>query len=206
MKIPNGALTALVTPFIEGEGKAVDWDGFKRLIEFQINQGISGIVPAGTTGESPTLEVTEHRAMILNTLSWAKETFVLPGCGSNCTEEAMDYVQVVSDFKGKAVLLVDPYYNGPSSLEIRKEYYEPIARAFPDIAIVPYIIPGRTGCKLLSEDLAILADRYPNVCAVKEATGDLKNMINTRSLVPTEFQIFSGDDEKTFDMSILRKL
>ena len=201
-RIPEGALTALVTPFVEDDGKAINWKGFKRLIEFQVNQGISGIVPAGTTGESPTLSEDEHKEMIFRTLVPASSTFILSGCGSNSTKEAMEYVRCVANYKGKAVLLVDSYYNGPSSLELRKEYYEPIARAFPNISIVPYIIPGRTGCKLLPEDLAILALKYPNICAVKEATGDLNNMMYTRALVSSDFQIFSGDDDKTYEMIV----
>ena len=81
-----------------------------------------------------------------------------------------------------AVLLVDPYYNGPSSLEIRREYVEPVASEFPDMQVIPYIIPGRTGCMLPGEDLAILAAQYPNVAPVKAATGDPQDQATTRRL------------------------
>jgi 4-hydroxy-tetrahydrodipicolinate synthase len=196
LKIPDGALTALVTPFRE-DGD-IDWIGFNSLVRFQTMQGISGIVPTGTTGETSTLDEDEHELVISSALK--KCIFVLSGCGSNCTKEATHYVDWTADEGGKAVLLVDPYYNGPSSLELRKEYYGPIAEDFPDIAIVPYIIPGRTGCALSPEDLVILSREFQNVCAVKEATGDLKRMKLTRALTPPDFQIFSGDDEKTFEM------
>jgi 4-hydroxy-tetrahydrodipicolinate synthase len=102
----------------------------------------------------------------------------------------------------EAVLLVDPYYNGPSSLEIRREYVEPIARAFPEVKVIPYVIPGRTGTKLLPEDLAIAYSNCPNVCAVMEATEDLENMKLTRKCCGDNFDILSGDDGKTRDMMI----
>jgi 4-hydroxy-tetrahydrodipicolinate synthase len=102
----------------------------------------------------------------------------------------------------EAVLLVDPYYNGPSSLEIRREYVEPIAKAFPEVKVIPYVIPGRTGTKLLSEDLAIAYSNYPNVCAVKEATEDLDNMRLTRKYCGDDFDILSGDDGKTCEMML----
>ena len=95
---------------------------------------------------------------------------------------------------------MDPYYNGPSSLEIRKEYVAPVARAFPDLDMIPYVIPGRSGTKLLPEDLGILFSEYQNVNTVKEATGDLDNMARTRECCGEAFSIMSGDDDKTFEM------
>ena len=97
----------------------------------------------------------------------------------------------------RAALLVDPYYNGPSSLEMRQEYYEPIVRAFPEVEMIPYVIPGRTGTQLLPQDIAILAREYPNLQAVKEATGSAENARLTRRLCGPEFSIMSGDDDKT---------
>ena len=92
-----------------------------------------------------------------------------------------------------AVLMVDPYYNGPSSLEIRKEYLEPVAKAFPSLEIIPYIIPGAPGTAA-AEDLAILAGEYKMSSCVKEATGNLENMRRTREFCGEDFKIFSGDD------------
>lgn len=199
MMIPIGAMTALITPFMEN-GCGIDWQGLQRLIDFQIQQKISGIVPTGTTGESPTLTEAEHDSLIQQTLLAAKKIFVMPGCGSNSTREAMHYVKVVAEAGGRAVLLVDPYYNGPSTLEMCQEYYGPIAATFSNIIIVPYIIPGRTGTKLWPEDLAELSRQFPNICAVKEATNDISNMKLTRYLAPPYLQITSGDDGLTFDM------
>jgi len=97
-------------------------------------------------------------------------------------------------------LLVDPYYSGPSSLEIRREYVAPIAERFPGLELIPYVIPGRTGAKLLPEDLAALNRAYPNVNTVKEATGDLDNMRRTRACCGPDFSIFSGDDGLVVEM------
>jgi 4-hydroxy-tetrahydrodipicolinate synthase len=102
----------------------------------------------------------------------------------------------------RAVLLVDPYYNGPSSLEIRREYLEPTAAAFPDMQVIPYIIPGRSGTQLLPQDLAFANERFPNISAVKEATGDFNNMKLIRTLCGNNFIILSGDDDKTMQMML----
>ena len=102
----------------------------------------------------------------------------------------------------QAALLVDPYYNGPSSLEIRMEYVAPVAEAFPDMDIIPYVIPGRTGAQLLPEDLALLFKEHPNVNTVKEATANLDNMKRTRECCGPDFMILSGDDGMTFDMMV----
>jgi 4-hydroxy-tetrahydrodipicolinate synthase len=96
--------------------------------------------------------------------------------------------------------MVDPYYNGPSSLEIRKEYIGPVAAAFPNLQIIPYVIPGRTGTQLLPEDLALLHKEFRNVQTVKEATGNIQNMRRTRECCGTEFVILSGDDGMTCEM------
>ena len=195
----EGAWTALATPFRE-DGK-IDWEGFEKNVKFQISQGISGLVPTGTTGESPTLGWEEHNEVIAKTIQFAKKKcYVMAGTGSNSTEEALAGTKYAVDSGADAVLLVDCYYNGPSSLELRKEYHGAIAKEFPAIQVVPYIIPGRTGTSMSPEDLAILSKEFSNVRAVKEATGDLERMIRTRQLVGNDFDILSGDDDLTFEM------
>ena len=126
----------------------------------------------------------------------------IAGTGSNSTQEAIDGTAHAQDIGVNCVLLVDPYYNGPSSMEIRREYIEPIAHQFPEVQVIPYIIPGRTGTQLYPQDLAVLHQQYPNVRCVKEATGDLKNMELTRQLCGEDFDILSGDDDKTYTMMI----
>ncbi len=189
----TGCYTALITPFTSNG--ALDGDGLEQLIEFQIKNGITGILAAGTTGESPTLKWEEHLNVIADVAKASRgKCLCVANSGSNNTKEAMVAVAHSAEVGVDAVLMVDPYYNGPSSLEIRREYLEPVAKTFPALQIIPYIIPGRTGAQLLPEDLAILAAEYSNVTAVKEATGSLDNMRRTRECCGEGFKIFSGDD------------
>ncbi|MCK5838155.1 MAG: 4-hydroxy-tetrahydrodipicolinate synthase, partial [Desulfobacula sp.] len=171
------------------------------LITFQIQNGITGILAVGTTGESPTLNWNEHNRVINEVAKNSKNNCVcIAGTGSNNTSEALEAVGHAAKEGIDAVLMVDPYYNGPSSLEIRREYYEVVAGKFPDTNIIPYIIPGRTGAQMLPQDLAILAKNFPNVSCVKEATGNLENMKLTRKYCGNDFKIFSGDDALIYDV------
>src|SRR6056297_3417373 len=151
-------VTALITPFT---GAAVDYDGLDQLVRFQIANGINGILAVGTTGESPTLSWDEHITVIDTIAERTKNKCAcIAGTGSNNTDETLSATEHAVKTGADAVLLVDPYYNGPSSLEIRREYVEPVAAAFPDTQIIPYVIPGRTGAQLMPQDLAILAEKY----------------------------------------------
>lgn len=195
----KGCSTALVTP-MRADG-SIDYEGLEKLIEFQIANGIRGVLAAGTTGESPTLLWEEHNEVIDRTIAAAKgRCLSIAGTGSNSTKETLAASEHAAHAGADAVLLVDPYYNGPSSLEIRREYVEPVAKEFPEVQVIPYIIPGRTGTMMHVEDLAMLAAEYKNVSSVKEATGDLQNMAKTRRLCGDGFTILSGDDDKTVAM------
>lgn len=194
----SGCYTALITPMTT---KGVDYDGLAQLVEFQVASGVSGILAVGTTGESPTLDWNEHDKVIEKVHEGIKgRCLTIGGTGSNSTAETLRGTEHAVKYGVQAVLLVDPYYNGPSSLEIRREYVEPVAKAFPGVSVIPYVIPGRTGTQLLAEDLAIAYKNCPNVCAVKEATGDLENMKRVRKCCGSKFDILSGDDDKTFSM------
>lgn len=195
----RGCYTALVTP-MRSDG-ALDFDGLHYLLEYQAENEIVGIVSMGTTGESPTLDWKEHMSVVAKSKSFANDSLlVIAGTGANSTKESEEGTREAMDIGVTTILLVDPYYNGPSSLEIRREYYEPLAEEFPGAEFIPYIIPGRTGTMLLPEDLAILAENYENVIGVKEATGDFNNMRSIRRLCGESFPILSGDDEKTLAM------
>jgi 4-hydroxy-tetrahydrodipicolinate synthase len=199
MTMFRGCYTAIITPMTKN--REVDYEGLRSLVEFQIGQGVKGNLAVGTTGESPTLDWNEHNKVIRNVHEVnGEKCLTIAGTGSNSTQEALEGTEHSSHIGVKCVLLVDPYYNGPSSLEIRREYVEPIAAQFPEVQVIPYIIPGRTGTQLLPQDLAILSQSYPNVRTVKEATGDLENMKLTRKLCGNDFDILSGDDDKTFAM------
>jgi 4-hydroxy-tetrahydrodipicolinate synthase len=199
MAMFSGCYTALITPMTPNH--QVNYEGLQRLIEFQIKEGVSGILAVGTTGESPTLDWNEHNKVIEKVHEYTgSKGLTIAGTGSNSTQETIDGTEHAADIGVKCVLLVDPYYNGPSSLEIRKEYVEPVASRFPEVQVIPYVIPGRTGTQLYPQDLAVLHQQYPNVSAVKEATGNLDNMRLTRKLCGSNFAILSGDDDQTFNM------
>ncbi|MBW2653488.1 MAG: 4-hydroxy-tetrahydrodipicolinate synthase [Deltaproteobacteria bacterium] len=194
-----GCYTALITPF--NPAGDLDQEGLEQLINFQIENGITGILAAGTTGESPTFKWKEHDHVIAQVAKLAKDKCLrIAGTGSNNTNETLEAMDNAVKETVDAVLMVDPYYNGPSSLEIRKEYYEVVAGRYPDVNIIPYIIPGRTGAQMLPQDLAILAKNFPNVSCVKEATGNLENMKLTRKYCGNNFKIFSGDDALIYDI------
>jgi 4-hydroxy-tetrahydrodipicolinate synthase len=194
----TGCYTALVTPF---DGNGVDEKGLDALLDFQVEAGVKGVLAVGTTGESPTLSWSEHNRVVEMTAGKCKgRCQCIAGTGSNNTREALEGTKHAAKAGVQAVLLVDPYYNGPSSLEIRREYVEPVAKAFPGIFIIPYVIPGRTGAQLLPQDIGILAEKFKNVSAVKEATGNLENMRLTRAITGDDFAILSGDDDKTLAM------
>jgi 4-hydroxy-tetrahydrodipicolinate synthase len=195
----SGCYTALVTP-LTPNGQ-VDYEGLRRLVEFQIKEDVSGILAVGTTGESPTLDWDEHNKVIEKVHEYTgSKGLTIAGTGSNSTKETLEGTEHAANMGVECVLLVDPYYNGPSSLEIRREYVEPVASKFPEVQVIPYVIPGRTGTQLLPPDLAVLHQQYSNVSCVKEATGNLDNMRLTRKLCGDNFAILSGDDEKTFAM------
>jgi 4-hydroxy-tetrahydrodipicolinate synthase len=195
----QGCFTALITPFTDaGE---LDQNGLEKLINFQIQNGVTGILVTGTTGESPTFKWQEHNHVIALAARQARgRCAVIAGTGSNNTEEALMAAGHAASQGVDAILMVDPYYNGPSSLEIRKEYYEAVAVQYPDMEIIPYIIPGRTGTQMLPQDLALLSRSCPNITSVKEATGNLNNMKLTRKCCGPAFQIFSGDDALVYDI------
>jgi 4-hydroxy-tetrahydrodipicolinate synthase len=195
-----GCYTAIITPFTNSS-TAVDYTSLEKLVDFQVASGITGILAVGTTGESPTLTWEEHHKVTQNIAEQTRgRCLCIAGTGSNNTKESLAATGHAIASGADAVLLVDPYYNGPSSLEIRKEYLAPIAEKFPDTTIIPYIIPGRTGAQLFPEDLAILFNRYPNINTVKEATANVDNMKRTRECCGADYTILSGDDSMTFQM------
>ena len=132
----KGCYTALITPFTNDF--KVDYDGLKKLVEFQISENVSGILVAGTTGESPTLSWSEHEKVIKTVYDVAGErTVIIAGTGSNNTSESLQVTEFAHDLGINNILLIDPYYNGPSSLEIRREYLEIIAKKFPSVTVIP---------------------------------------------------------------------
>jgi 4-hydroxy-tetrahydrodipicolinate synthase len=195
----SGGWTALATPF--DCDLTVNWGELKKNVGFQLDQGISGVVPMGTTGESPAVTHTEHSKIIEETVGYVNgKALVLAGTGSNSTDEALFETQKAVDSGVDACLIVDCYYNKPSSLELRQEYYYPILSKFPDMDFITYSIPGRSVTVLTPEDIAIIRHERKNLVAVKEASGDFDRMRRIRELVDRDFSIISGDDPNTYKM------
>ena len=188
-----GAHTALVTPFKDGK---LDEASLSALIEAQIQGGISGLVPVGTTGESPTLTHEEHRRVIEIAVKVAdKRALVIAGTGSNATSEAVELTIEAERLGADAALVVAPYYNKPSSEGLYR-HFKKIAEAV-SIPIVLYSIPGRCGIEIPVAVVARLAADCPNVLAIKEAGGKVERVHQLRAALPASFQILSGDDGLT---------
>jgi len=188
-----GTHTALVTPFRDGR---VDYDGFRRLIEAQVDGGVDGIVPVGTTGESPTLSHDEHREVIRFAVEIAAGRIkVVGGTGSNSTDEAIGLTQDAGKAGADGALVVAPYYNKPSP-EGLYQHFRAIAGA-TKLPIILYSIPGRCGIEIGVPVVARLAADCPNIVAIKEAGGSVERVSQLRQAVPDSFEIVSGDDSLT---------
>jgi 4-hydroxy-tetrahydrodipicolinate synthase len=188
-----GTFTALVTPFQNDE---VDEAAFEQLIEAQITGGITGIVPVGTTGESPTLDHAEHMRVIELGVKYAKgRCKVIGGTGSNSTSEAVSMTVEAEKLGCDAALLVAPYYNKPSPEGLYRHFAK-IAEA-TKLPLVLYSIPGRCGIEIGVETTVRLAKDFPNIVALKEAGGSVERVSQLRAALPAEFDILSGDDSLT---------
>ncbi|MCH3916844.1 MAG: 4-hydroxy-tetrahydrodipicolinate synthase [Spirochaetia bacterium] len=196
--IPHGVYTAMVTPFTEKNN--VDTDSLKRMIDYQIESGIDGLVPCGTSGESPTLSHEEHDRVIQLTVEYVNGRVpVIAGTGSNATSEAIRLSRHAQNHGADAVLLVNPYYNKPTQKGLYL-HFKAIADAV-DIPCIVYNIKGRTGVNVETQTLVRLAQDCSNIVAVKEASGNLEQMKDV--IVRTEgkdFTVLSGDDNICLDL------
>ena len=185
----QGAITAIVTPFKDGK---LDEAAYRELIEFQIEGGIHGIVPCGTTGESATLSHQEHKRVVEACVDQVKKRVpVVAGTGSNNTAEALELTKHAQAAGADYALLITPYYNKPTQ-EGLYQHFKTIADN-TSIPMVVYNVPSRTSVNLLPETLARLAE-IPNIVAVKEATGDLKQCAKIVDLCGDKITLLSGDD------------
>lgn len=186
----KGSITALVTPFADGR---VDEGALHDLIEWQIEEGSSGLVPCGTTGESPTLSHAEHRQVVEITIETAKGRVpVIAGAGSNSTDEAIDLVRHAQEAGADGLLIVAPYYNKPSQEGVYQHFKAIDAEA--RIPIILYNIPGRSVIDVHVGTLARIFEDCKNVRGVKDATGDILRPSLERMACGKEFNLLSGDD------------
>lgn len=186
----SGAFTALSTPFRDG---AVDEQNYRDFIEWQIEQGIDGLVPCGTTGEAATLSHAEQGQVIRMCVEQAKGRVpVIAGAGSNSTKEAIELTKMAKDAGADAALLITPYYNKPTPEGLIAHF-----RAIADEVSLPFVIynvPGRTSLNLLPKTLKRIKDAVPDVIGIKEATGNLKQCAEVIEECGQDFDMLSGDD------------
>lgn len=191
----EGCLTALVTPFRDGR---VDFDALAKLVDWQIENGVDGIVSVGTTGESATLDVEEHVAVIAATVKAARGRVpVVAGAGGNATTEAIALTKASEDAGADALLHVTPYYNRPNQEGLFR-HFEAIAKV-SKLPIILYNVPTRTACDLLTDTVVRLAE-FDNVIGIKDATGNLVRGSELVAKCGDKITILSGDDGTTFPL------
>ena len=189
----SGTYTALVTPFRDG---TVDYPAYQALIERQIAGGVDGIVPVGTTGESPTLDAAEHIEVIRRAVEFAAgRCEVIAGTGANATAEAIELTQAAEQAGATATLQVCPYYNKPSQ-EGLYLHFAAVARATA-LPVMLYSVPGRSGIEIGVETTARLAADLPNIVAIKEASGSADRVNQLVCALPADFAVLCGDDAMT---------
>jgi 4-hydroxy-tetrahydrodipicolinate synthase len=192
-RLLTGAITALATPF---RGKDVSFADLKRLIDFQIKGGINGLVPVGTTGESPTLTHEEHMDVIRATVELARGRVpVIAGTGSNSTAEAVEMTRLSDEAGADAVLVVAPYYNKPSQEGLFR-HYSAIAEA-TDLPIILYSIPSRCGIEIGIPLIERLRSKYGHVRWLKEAGGSVERVDQIKRALGDAFTVLCGDDSLT---------
>lgn len=194
-----GSMVALVTP-MDAQGR-LDWDSLTKLVDFHLQEGTNAIVAVGTTGESATLEVSEHVEVIRRVVDQvAGRIPVIAGTGANCTREAVELTTAAKDAGADACLLVTPYYNKPTQ-EGLYQHFRHIAEnvAIPQIL---YNVPGRTVCDMLPETVERLA-KIANIIGIKEATGDLQRGKEVLERVPADFLVYSGDDATAVELMLM---
>jgi 4-hydroxy-tetrahydrodipicolinate synthase len=189
----RGTYTAIVTPFRDG---AIDEAALTALVEWQIESGITGIVPVGTTGESPTLDHAEHTHVIKLVVDAARgRCKVIGGTGSNSTVEAIALTQEAEAAGADGALLVTPYYNKPTQEGLFRHYQAIAAKT--KLPIILYSIPGRCGIEIAVDTAVRLARECPNIVSIKEAGGSVERVSQLRAALPAAFTVLSGDDSLT---------
>jgi 4-hydroxy-tetrahydrodipicolinate synthase len=186
----RGSITALITPMLNGN---VDEKAFASFVDWQIAEGTHGLVPVGTTGESPTVSHEEHRRVVEICVEVAnKRVPVIAGAGSNSTAEAVSLAKFAEEIGADAVLSVVPYYNKPNQ-EGLFQHFSAVAKSV-GIPVVLYSVPGRTIVDLTVDTIARLRDAHTNIVGVKDATGSLERASMQRSKLGKDFILLSGDD------------
>ncbi len=185
----KGSIPALITPFKNGE---VDYDSLEKLVEWQISEGSSGLVAVGTTGESPTLSHDEHKSVIKSIVNTASKRIpIIAGAGSNNTSESIELMEFAESVGADAALVVTPYYNKPNQSGLYRHYK--MLHDSSSLPIIIYNIPGRSIIDMTPETMGELAE-LPRIIGVKDATGDVSRVSDTRTTCGDDFVQLSGED------------
>jgi 4-hydroxy-tetrahydrodipicolinate synthase len=197
----DGVTTALITPFLPNGG--VDYEGFRQNLRFQMENGVRGLLPLGTTGETPTLNDAEKEKIVRlvaeEAATHGEDTAVMVGVGTNSTKKTVENAKKAQDLGADALLVVTPYYNKPTQDGIAA-HFDAVSAAV-DLPIIVYNIKGRTGTNIATSTLKRIA-KSENVIAVKEASGDIHQMTDVLTEIP-DIRVYSGDDAMTFPLICL---
>lgn len=193
----RGAIPALITPF--KKSGAVDYATLKKLVEFQIDGGVDAIVPCGSTGEAATMTVEEYELIIKTVVSQTKKRVpIIAGAGSNDTKKAIHFSQIAKGAGADGLLHVTPFYNKPTPAGLLA-HFKAVANA-TDLPIILYNVPGRTGANVIAGTTLAIAKEVPQVVGVKEASGNIVQMMEIVKSAPASFSVLSGDDVFTLPL------
>ncbi len=194
MPVLRGTFTALVTPFLDGR---LDLPALEALVESQIQAGVDGLVPCGTTGEAPTLSAAEYREVVQTVVRTAKGRVpIMAGSGTNSTAHTLELVRLNVECGANALLVVAPYYNRPSQEGLFR-HFAAVAEA-TDLPIVLYNIPGRCGVEIAHDTILRLRNKFPNIVSIKHATGSVPGAADL--LATSDIEVLSGDDPLTLPL------
>src|SRR5688572_22358251 len=198
----KGVGTALITPF--HEDGSLDEAAFEKFVDWQITEGVNFLVPCGTTGENPTLSADEHRRVVELTVKTSNGRVpVLAGAGSNATPRAVELALQAVDLGADGILTITPYYNKPTPDGLRRHFgaqAEAVEKKKPGFPMIMYNVPGRTGLNMAAETTLRLAREIPNVIGVKEASGNLEQILIILRDRPKDFLVLSGEDAWTLPL------
>lgn len=198
----EGTYTAIITPFRDDAQRSIDWEAYEKIVHAQIAGGVDGIVPCGTTGESPTLDADEQRELIERTVKLCKptagKTIVIAGTGTNATRSTVALSQAAEKAGADAIMVVTPYYNKPTQDGLREHFLA--AAAAVKCPLVVYNVPSRCVIDLTADTLAKIVEAAPNVLATKDATGNVLRAAEVVRLLGDRMTVLCGDDALTLPM------
>lgn len=197
MSVFKGSAVAIITPFHDDPEKTVNYDAFADFIDYQIENGTNAIVVCGSTGEAATMTEQEHLQVCKFCIEHVNHRVpVIAGSGSNCTKTAQQLSKAIAGFGADALLVLTPYYNKATQKGL-VAHYTMVANEVPNTPIIMYNVPSRTGCNLLPETVATIVKDVPNVVGIKEASGNLSQIVKLETLTDGNIELYSGNDDQT---------